>query len=83
MLHRQEHAILGHRIRAIREDVYGEDAEAMAEALNLRHETWQNYESGVMIPALVILEFIVLTGASPRWLLTGEGVRYSGDTPGR
>lgn len=32
-----------------------------------------NYETGVVIPATVILRFIEITRASPRWLLTGEG----------
>jgi hypothetical protein len=83
MSHRLEHTTLGRRVRAIREDLYGEDGEAMAEALKLPHATWQNYEAGVMIPARVILEFIVLTGASPRWLLSGVGNQYSGETPAR
>jgi hypothetical protein len=83
MSHRLEHTILGQRVRAIREDLHGEDVGAMAEALQLPHETWQNYESGVMIPAVVILEFIVRTGASPRWLWSGEGDRYSREAPGR
>ncbi len=79
----EEHVILGQRVRAIREGRYGEDVAAIAEALKLPEDTWRNYESGVMIPARVILEFIVLTGASPRWLLSGEGDRYSGGTPAR
>ena len=83
MSHRQEHTTLGERVRAIREDLHGEDVGAMAEALKLPHETWQNYESGVMIPAVGILEFIVVTGASPHWLWSGEGDRYSGGTPSR
>ena len=56
---------------------------AIAEALNLPRDTWQNYEAGVTIPAQVVLEFIVLTGASPKWLLSGEGNRYPGGTPAR
>src|SRR5262249_28458164 len=76
MSHRQEYTSLGRRVRVIREGLYGEDVGEIAEALKLPCGTWQNYESGVMIPAPVILEFIVLTGASPRWLLNGEGDRY-------
>lgn len=83
MSRRQEHAILGQRVRAIRKDLYGEDVGAMVEALKIPRETWQNYETGVMIPAVVIPESIVLTGASPRWLWSGEGDRYSGSTPAR
>ena len=48
----------------------------LAEALGLPERTWQNYESGVTIPAPVILRFIELTGANPRWLRTGAGGRY-------
>jgi hypothetical protein len=74
---------LGRRVRAIRADLYGEDVEAAAAALQIPSETWRNYESGVTIPAHFILEFIALTGASPRWLLSGEGDRYSRDFPAR
>ena len=48
----------------------------LAETLGLPERTWQNYESGVAIPALVILRFVELTGASPRWLRTGKGDKY-------
>jgi hypothetical protein len=83
MSHRHEHTILGQRVRAIREDLHGEDVGAMAGALGLPRETWRNYESGVTIPAPVILEFIVRTGASPRWLWGGEGDRYCREAPSR
>jgi hypothetical protein len=49
----------------------------LAEDLELPSRTWLNYESGVVIPATVILRFIDLTGANPHWLLTGEGDRYA------
>jgi hypothetical protein len=39
--------------------------------------TWENYEAGVVIPALVILRFVEETGVSPRWLRTGEGDKYA------
>ena len=29
------------------------------------------------LPAEVVLGFLLLTGASPEWLLTGEGLKYS------
>jgi hypothetical protein len=38
--------------------------------------TWYNYETGVTVPAEVLLGFIDQTGANPTWLLTGEGARY-------
>ena len=67
---------LAQRVREIREDLFGEDGGAMADALGLRHATWRNYESGVTIPAPVILHFIDVTGAEPHWLRTGEGAKY-------
>jgi hypothetical protein len=42
----------------------------------LPEKTWRNYESGVTIPGLVILHFVDVTGANPRWLRTGKGDRY-------
>jgi hypothetical protein len=45
----------------------------LAEALGLPDRTWRSYEAGVTIPAPVILRFIEVCGASPHWLLTGEG----------
>jgi hypothetical protein len=44
--------------------------------MQLPVRTWENYETGVTIPATVILGFIEVTGAHPKWLLTGEGERY-------
>ena len=38
--------------------------------------TWYNYETGVTVPAEVLLEFIDQTGSNPAWLLTGDGVKY-------
>ncbi|MBX6316109.1 MAG: helix-turn-helix transcriptional regulator [Isosphaeraceae bacterium] len=69
---------LSRRVREIREELYGEHGgPLLAEALRLPFRTWLNYESGVTIPALVILRFLEVTGASPRWLLMGEGPKYS------
>jgi hypothetical protein len=50
----------------------------LAEAFHLPYRTWMNYESGVTIPALLILRLIEISGASPHWLLTGEGVIFLG-----
>jgi hypothetical protein len=76
--HRVAMSALSHRVREIRLERYGENGGPMlAEALKLPFRTWLNYEAGVTIPGLVILRFIELTGACPRWLLTGEGPRYS------
>ena len=68
---------LGRRLRQVRMELYGENGGPMlAEALRLPFRTWINYESGVTVPALVMLRFIELTGACPHWLLTGEPPRY-------
>ena len=68
---------LGRRLRQVRMELYGENGGPMlAEALRLPFRTWINYESGVTVPALVMLRFIELTGACPDWLLTGEPPRY-------
>jgi hypothetical protein len=65
---------LAARIREVRRELYGErGAPMLAEDLELPTRTWLNYESGVVIPAPVILRFIDVTGANPRWLLTGQG----------
>src|SRR5262245_38775876 len=71
------HSNLARRVRAIRCELYGESGETvLAEAMSLPVATWRNYEAGVVIPAPVILRFQDLTGADPRWLLTGRGDRY-------
>jgi hypothetical protein len=76
-----QHGNLSRRVREIREDRYGEHGQCLlAEALGLPERTWNNYESGVTIPGLVILRLLVLTDANPRWLLMGEGCKYLGDS---
>lgn len=50
----------------------------MARRLNLPARTWYNYETGVTVPAEILLAFIELTGASPNYLVSGEGARYAG-----
>jgi hypothetical protein len=65
------------RLSRIRREIYGEDGIApLAEALGVPARTWENYESGVTVPDLVILRFICLTRSDPQWLLTGEGEPY-------
>jgi hypothetical protein len=65
------------RLRQIRREVYGEDGvPQLALALGVPPGTWENYEAGVVIPGLVVLEFLCLTGVDPRWLTTGEGDAY-------
>lgn len=69
---------IAERVREVRKDLYGEHSlENLAFALGIPAQTWRNYERGVTIPADILLEFILLTGADPNWLLTGDGERMS------
>jgi hypothetical protein len=54
------------RMREIRQDLYGEHGlENLAVALGVPAQTWRNYEQGITMPAEMLLEFMVLTGADP------------------
>jgi hypothetical protein len=76
--HRSKLSTLAGRVREVRQELYGElGASRLAAELELPARTWLNYESGVVIPATVILRFIEVTGANPSWLLTGQGDRYT------
>ena len=77
--HRVIKQALARRVRQVREDLFSDDGEALAEDLGLPLQTWRNYEGGCTIPATVLLEFIEATSAHPHWLLTGEGSMYLGD----
>ena len=69
---------LAQRVLEIRVERFGEDGgPLLAKTLGLPERTWHNYESGVTIPALVILQFVEMTGVNPRWLRTGKGERYA------
>lgn len=48
----------------------------MARRLGLPVRTWYNYESGVTVPAEVLLRFVELTTVEPLWLLHGKGPKY-------
>jgi len=68
---------LAARFREIREDLYGEyGAQFLADDLGLPLETWMNYESGIVMPAAVVLMLIVTASVNPHWLLTGRGKKY-------
>jgi hypothetical protein len=70
--------VLARRVQEIRRDLFGENGTPLlADVLNLPVRTWANYEAGVTIPAPVLLRFIDVTGVSPRWLLTGQGPKYT------
>jgi hypothetical protein len=73
------HAGLARRLREIREEVFGEEGvPLLAEALRRPAIIWRSYEAGANIPAAVLLRFIEISGASPLWLLRGEGEKYPG-----
>lgn len=62
------------RLRQIRLELFGEHGgPELARRLDLPARTWYNYETGVTVPAEVMLNFIDQTGLNPSWLLTGEG----------
>jgi hypothetical protein len=70
-------ASLSRRLREVRQEIYGEHGgPELARRLDLPARTWYNYETGVTVPAEVLLGFIEQTGANPAWLLSGEGARY-------
>jgi hypothetical protein len=70
-------ASLSRRLREIRQEMFGEHGgPELARRLSLPARTWYNYETGVTVPAEVLLGFIDETGVNPTWLLTGEGARY-------
>ena len=78
-------AALAKRLHQVRIDLFGEEGiPEMARRLGIPAETWANYESGVVVPAHVLLTFIELTGVDPEWLLRGHGPQYRrGDDDGR
>jgi hypothetical protein len=81
-MHSDDRATLAERVREIRREFYGDDGvPLLAETLKLPYRTWMNYEAGVTIPALVILRLIEVSGASPRWLLTGQGEKPTRTDP--
>jgi hypothetical protein len=70
-------ASLSRRLREVRQELFGDHGgPELARRLNLPARTWYNYETGVTVPAEVLLAFIDHTGANPLWLLSGEGPRF-------
>src|SRR5262245_49920713 len=68
---------ISRRLREIRQELFGEHGgPELARRLGLPARTWYNYETGVTVPAEVLLGFIEQTGVNPMWLLSGEGARY-------
>ena len=70
-------AMISSRLREIRQEQFGEHGgPELARRLDLPARTWYNYETGVTVPAEVLLSFIDQTGTNPLWLLNGEGPKY-------
>lgn len=70
-------ASLSRRLREIRQELFGDHGgPELARRLNLPARTWYNYETGVTVPAEVLLGFIEQTSANPMYLITGEGPKY-------
>lgn len=68
---------LAERLTSLRSELYGDrGGPELARQLGLPVRTWYNYESGVTVPAEVILRIIELTAVEPLWLLHGKGVKY-------
>lgn len=68
---------LSERLHEIRIELYGErGGSEMARQLGLPVRTWYNYETGVTVPAEVLLRFVELTSVEPLWLLHGKGSKY-------
>lgn len=77
-------ASLSRRLREVRHEIFGEHGgPELARRLDLPARTWYNYETGVTVPAEVLLGFIEQTGANPMWLLSGEGERFRGPNDDR
>ncbi len=70
-------ASISRRLREIRQELFGEQGgPELARRLNLPARSWYNYETGVSVPAEVLLAFVEQTGADPWWVLTGKGSKY-------
>lgn len=68
---------LSERLHDIRIELHGErGGSEMARRLGLPIRTWYNYESGVTVPAEVMLKFVELTSIEPLWLLNGTGSKF-------
>jgi DNA-binding transcriptional regulator YiaG len=74
---RDAKTLLAARLHAIRVERFGEHGGSkLARRIGVPQRTWYNYEIGVTVPAEVLLRFLEVTEAEPRWLLDGEGPKY-------
>lgn len=48
------------------------DVDSFANKVGVPTQTYKNYEEGVLVPATVILQFIVLTQVRVDYMLTGQ-----------
>jgi hypothetical protein len=70
-------ADIARRIREIRQELFGDrGGPELARRLNLPARTWYSYETGVTVPAEVLLGFLEQTGANPGWVLAGREPKY-------
>jgi hypothetical protein len=68
---------LAERLSSLRAELFGDrGGPELARQLGLPVRTWYNYESGVTVPAEVILKIIELTSVEPMWLLHGMGPKF-------
>jgi len=68
---------LADRLRTIRTELFGVNSLAeFARLIDVPIRTWYSYETGVTVPAEVLLRFVELTLVEPRWLLHGQEPRY-------
>ena len=75
---------LADRVRQLRSELFGErGGPELARRLGLPIRTWYNYESGVTVPAEVVLRIIELTSVEPMWLLYGRGPKFRPPSPAR
>lgn len=68
---------LAERLSTLRAELFGDrGGPELARKLGLPIRTWYNYESGVTVPAEVVLKIIELTSVEPLWLLHGKGAKF-------
>ena len=73
---------LSTRMRTIRKEQFGERGTAeIARQIGIPNRSWYSYETGVTIPAEVMLRFVELTLVEPHWLLHGQGPKYRTPAP--
>lgn len=71
---------LTQRLRLIRSQL-GFTQKEMAERVNVKYRSWQDYENGKSVPGGKVLGGIALLGVNTNWLLTGEGpMRVAADS---